>query len=166
MTSVTLKEVPFDAAPVQRLLDDWNDELIATIPGFTPRGGSTVRASEFERPDGVFLLALSDGGPVGCGGLRRIGRDIGEVKRLFVRPTARGHGTGRALLQGLEQRAHQFEVTELRLDTAGEQPAALALFRSADYQPIADYNGNPYARYWFAKQLPVQDPGAVEGSAA
>ncbi len=44
-------------------------------------------------------------------------------------------------------------MKELRLDTDGGEPAALALFRSAGYLPIADYNGNPYARYWFARRL-------------
>jgi predicted SnoaL-like aldol condensation-catalyzing enzyme len=39
------------------------------------------------------------------------------------------------------------------LDTAGNEPAALALFRSAGYQPIRDYNQNRYARYWFEKPL-------------
>jgi hypothetical protein len=41
----------------------------------------------------------------------------------------------------------------LPLDTDGGEPAALALFRSFGYRPIADYNSSPYARYWFEKQL-------------
>jgi hypothetical protein len=39
----------------------------------------------------------------------------------------------------------------LRLDTGGDD--ALALFRAAGFEPIADYNGNPHARHWFGKQL-------------
>jgi GNAT superfamily N-acetyltransferase len=157
MASVALEEVRFDTDLVQYLLDDWNDELIATIPGFTPRSGSTVEATDFERPDGVFLLALSNDGPVGCGGLRRIAPGIAEVKRLYVRSRARSRGTGRALLQHLEKHAHELGFTKVRLDTAGGQPAALALFRSAGYQPIADYNGNPHARYWFEKRLTARN---------
>jgi hypothetical protein len=45
-------------------------------------------------------------------------------------------------------------VEELRLDTGGGDAAALALFRSAGFERIADYNGNPHARYWFTKRLP------------
>jgi len=31
--------------------------------------------------------------------------------------------------------------------------ARSALFRAPGYRPIADYNGNPYAEYWFEKRL-------------
>ena len=154
--SLVLEQARFDDHAVQALLNDWNHELIATVPGFAPRGGSIVQATEFERPNGVFLLAMSDDRAVGCGGVRRIGLDIGEVKRLYVCRTARGHGTGRALLRRLEQHARELGLAKIRLDTAGDQPIAMALFRSAGYQPIDDYNGNPYAHYWFEKSLPVR----------
>jgi GNAT superfamily N-acetyltransferase len=120
-----------------------NDEL-----GFVPKGGSIVKASDFTSPGGVFLVAVAGETVVGCGGLRRLTGTTGEVKRVFVRQAARGHGVGRTLLGGLEQRARERGFRELRLDTDGGEPAALALFRSAGYQPIADYNGNLYARYW------------------
>lgn len=145
---MSVTEMRFDGPDVQALLADWNDEL-----GFTPTGGSTVEASDFTSPDGVFLLARSAGSPVGCGGLRRLTPTTGEIKRVYVRPDARANGVGRALLAALEERATRFGMKELRLDTDGGEPAALALFRSAGYLPIADYNGNPYARYWFARRL-------------
>jgi GNAT superfamily N-acetyltransferase len=119
-----------------------------------------VEASDFTSPDGVFLLAVSDKTPVGCGGLRRLTRTTGEVKRVFVRPAARGHGVGRILLGGLEQRAREQGCRALRLDTDGGDPAALTLFRSSGYQPIPDYNGNPYARHWFEKRLVPRRHGA------
>lgn len=40
-----------------------------------------------------------------------------------------------------------------RLDTGDQQPDALALFHSAGYGEIPDYNGNPYASFWFEKRL-------------
>ena len=66
---------------------------------------------------------------------------------------ARGRGVGRALLVALEERARSLGYTTIRLDTHGGEHAAVALFRSAGYRAIADYNGNPYARYWFEKRL-------------
>ena len=45
----------------------------------------------------------------------------------------------------------------LQQDTDGRQPAALALFRSFGCQPVTDYKGNPYARYWFEKRLKLLD---------
>jgi GNAT superfamily N-acetyltransferase len=145
---VSVREVRFDYPVVQGLLTEWIDEL-----GFSLKGGSHVEVRDFTPPDGVFLLAVSGETPVGCGGVRRLTPETGEIKRLFVHRAARGHGVGRVLLAGLEDRAVDLGLEKLRLDTDGGVPAALALFRSAGYRPIPDYNGNPYARLWFEKRL-------------
>lgn len=156
MAEVVLTDVSFDDPKIGELLAKWNGEL-----GFPPKGGSTVATCDFASPDGAFLLASFDGIPIGFGGVRRITSTIGEVKRLFVRKESRGRGIGRALLSALEQRAIALGFEELRLDTHAAGPAAL--FRSAGYAPIADYNGNPYARYWFAKALGPMRPTRVSG---
>jgi ribosomal protein S18 acetylase RimI-like enzyme len=143
-----VREVRFDDPVVQGLLAEWDDEL-----GFAPKGGSPVEATDFAVPDGVFLVASVGEAAVGCGGVRRLGPTAGEVKRLFVRRAARRSDAGRSLLAALEERAVGLGLDELRLDTASDEPAALALFRSAGYEPVADYNGNPHARHWFAKRL-------------
>lgn len=150
-----MREVRFDHPVVQGLLAEWDDEL-----GFSPRGGSTVAANDFTSSDGVFLIAVSGATPVGCGGLRRLTATRGEVKRVFVRRAARGRGVGRTLLVGLEECARERGFRVLRLDTDGGEPAALALFRSAGYELIVDYNANPYARYWFEKRLSSPGRGA------
>lgn len=59
----------------------------------------------------------------------------------------------RALINQLEQLARDAGYDTVRLDTGGKQPASVALFTSSGYQPIADYNGNPVAAYWFEKRL-------------
>jgi GNAT superfamily N-acetyltransferase len=150
---ISLSEAPFDYPPVQMLLTEWNDEIEAANPSFSTAGGSTVEPSDFAAPHGVFVLAVTDKTPIGCGGVRRLASTTGEVKRLFVCRAARGRGVGRALLDALEERAPQLGFTQLRLDTGGGEPGVLALFRSANYQAIPDYNANPYARYWFEKRL-------------
>jgi GNAT superfamily N-acetyltransferase len=151
---VSVSAARFDSPAVQVLLAEWNGELRAANPNFSGAGGSVVEASDFAAPHGVFVVAVAEGTPTGCGGLRRLTSTTGEVKRLFVCRAARGRGVGRALLEALEERALQLGFTRLRLDTGGGDPDVLALFRSANYQPIEDYNSNPYARYWFEKQLP------------
>jgi GNAT superfamily N-acetyltransferase len=145
--------VRFEDAAVQALLAEWDDEL-----GFSPK--TVAEPGDFAPPHGIFLLAERNHDPVGCGGMRRLTDTAAEVKRLFVRPAERSQGIGRTLLTSLEQRAHELCLEELRLDTDGGDPAALALFRSAGFEPIADYNGSPYARHWFAKRLP---PHVVAG---
>jgi GNAT superfamily N-acetyltransferase len=151
--SVVVEEVRFDAPAARKLLAEWQDELAITIPGFSPVVGSSVEAPAFEPPEGVFLLASSDDVWLGCAGLRRLTEGVGEVKRLFVRPAARGQGVARALLEGLEQRAAGQGLEAIRLDTHGGEPSAVGLFRAAGYLPIADYNANPYAKHWFEKRL-------------
>jgi len=41
----------------------------------------------------------------------------------------------------------------VRLDTGAEQPHARALYESAGYRSMPDYNANAYASYWFEKAL-------------
>lgn len=123
MLGVSVREVPFDDSGVQGLLAEWNDEL-----GFVPKGGSTVEASDFTSPGGVFLVAVAGETPVGCGGLRRLTGTTGEVKRVFVRQAARGRGVGRTLLGGLERRARERGFRELRLDTDGDGRPRLRCF--------------------------------------
>lgn len=148
-----MEEVRFDAPAARELLAEWQDELAVTIPGFSPAVGSSVEAPKFEPPEGVFLLASSGDAALGCGGMRRLTAEMGEIKRLFVRPAARGQGVARALLEGLEQRAADQGLKAIRLDTHGGEPSAVGLFRAAGYLPIDDYNANPYAKYWFEKRL-------------
>jgi GNAT superfamily N-acetyltransferase len=153
MADTELHEAPFSSAAVARLIAEWNEELVATVPGFSPDGGSLVTDDDFVRPRGAFLVATAGPQALGCGGVRRLSETVGEVKRLFVRRPARGSGVGRTLLAGIEAVAGELGVVELRLDTMGREAAALALFRSTGWEEIPDYNGNERARHWFAKRL-------------
>ncbi len=137
----------FTGLQARELLSAWTHET-----GLTPDGGATVTPGDFDAPDGAFFIALDGAEPVGCGGLRRLDADTGEVKRLFVRRVARGRGAGRALMDAIEAHARSQGLARLRLDTTGNA-AALALFRARGYDEIPDYNGNARARWWFEKPL-------------
>jgi GNAT superfamily N-acetyltransferase len=150
---VSFDDVRLDDPLVARLLAEWQGEIVARNPAFAPTRGTGVDPDEFVAPHGRFVVVAADGVPVGCGGVRRLAADLGELKRLFVRRGSRRQGVGGILLRCLEARARELGFDELRLDTAGGEPAAPALFRSAGYQPIADYNGSPDARLWFSKRL-------------
>jgi GNAT superfamily N-acetyltransferase len=103
---------------------------------------------------GLFLVGFDDDGtPVCGGGLKRLGPDVVEIKRMYVAEPARGRGIARALLAALEDAARELGYARVRLDTGPRQPAAEALYRSAGYAEIADYNGNPYASYFGEKRL-------------
>lgn len=111
--------------------------------------------------DDVELFAYcEDGRLVGCAGLRPLDGGAAELKRMYLAPEARGHGNGRRFLDGLEEEARRRGYTSLRLDTGAPMPEAQALYRSAGYCEIPDYNGNSAAAFWFEKPLgPEPAPG-------
>jgi len=93
----------------------------------------------FVPPSGVLLLALADEVPVGCGVLLTLESGVGEIKRMYVRSAARGHGVGAALLTALLAQAKAFGFARVRLDTAPELTAALALYQRFGFMPIPHY---------------------------
>lgn len=115
-------------------------------------GMPSASPAELSLPRGVFLVGWVDGEPVCGGGVKRLDDGIGEIKRMYVLPTARG-GTGRWLLEALEDAARRLGMHTLRLDHGDEQPAATRLYASAGYVEIPDYNGNVVATCWREKRL-------------
>jgi GNAT superfamily N-acetyltransferase len=109
--------------------------------------------AEFEPPAGVLLVAYDGELPVACGGVHVIAPDVAEIKRMYVAPSARGRGLGRTLLRALEAAAVDLGCVRARLDTAASFTEAVALYRSAGYTDIADYNGNPHASVWMERPL-------------
>jgi putative acetyltransferase len=91
-------------------------------------------------PHGVFLVArLDDGTPAGCGALKRIDDQTGEVKRMFTAPAGRGKGVGRAILTRLEEEARRIGYTTMRLETDLKLFEAVALYQSVGYEEIPVY---------------------------
>ena len=95
---------------------------------------------KFEPPSGRLLLATTMAGQVvGIGCLKHLRDGIGEIKRMYVRPAARGTGLGRALLESLLAKAKQAGYSHVRLDSAGFMEAAHSLYRSAGFREIESY---------------------------
>ena len=103
-------------------------------------------------PAGLFLVARLDGRPVGCGALKVRGRKLGEIKRMWVAPDARGLGIAQRLLDALETNAAQMGLDTLQLDTNRALKEAHALYARNGYREIPRYNDNPYAHHWFEKR--------------
>lgn len=102
-------------------------------------------ASEYASPPGAFLVADEGGVQLGCAGLRRFSDGIGEVKRLYVRPAARGRGLGRLLAEGIVSRARRLGYRRLLLDTLPSMSQAQSLYLSVGFKPTAPYRFNPVA---------------------
>jgi GNAT superfamily N-acetyltransferase len=124
-------------------------------------GSLDIDQTPSARPDeltpaagGAFLVGYDGAGrPVACGAVKRLDARTGEIKRMFVAPEARGQGVARALLAALEDAARELGYERVRLDTGAKQPHAQALYASAGYTPIPDYNQNVYASFWYEKAL-------------
>jgi DNA-binding MarR family transcriptional regulator len=110
-------------------------------------------AVDMVRPRGVFLLAMSDGLPVGCVGLKGTGGEVAEIKRLWICPTARGFGVARRLMHAAETVARELSVKTLRLDTNSALTEALKLYRTSGWIEIDRFNEDPYPDHFFEKHL-------------
>jgi DNA-binding MarR family transcriptional regulator len=130
--------------------------------GFDPgKGNPTPDDAALTPPAGCFIIARMDGVAVGCGALRRLSPGIGEIKRMWVAPEARGLGLSRRLLAALEEQARGLGFDRVRLDTNRALKEAQALYRSAGYRAIERFNDNPYADFWFEKGLAGSTHGAL-----
>jgi putative acetyltransferase len=82
----------------------------------------------YGRPHGQLVLARLDGDPVGVIAVRRMADGRGEGKRLYVRPTARGHGIGRRLIAELLRLARELGLPALYVETSPQRmPEAYAM---------------------------------------
>jgi len=102
------------------------------------------------RPDIRFFVARRSGTVVGCGAVRLDPEGYGEVKRMFVHPTARGGQIGRRLLERIEDEARTTGLPLLRLETGIHQPEAIALYRKqgfAERGPFGPYDPDPLSLF-------------------
>lgn len=93
----------------------------------------------------VAVVAYNGSVPVGCGALRELEPGIGEIKRMFVPPEARGKGVARRMLEALEAQGRVMGYSAMRLGSGIRQPEALGLYESCGYRRIplfGDYEGS------------------------
>lgn len=145
---IALTPTAVQDAAARALLTEYVEYRIHAFPGPGVYRPASPNPDDFRDP-GLFLVATVNGVPSGCGGVRALTATRFEVKHLYVRPAAQGHGLGRAILDALTERAWTAGADELVLDTHSSLAAAAALYRSAGFIPIEAYNENPNADRWY-----------------
>jgi len=146
-TPPTIEHVvsPEDVEAVRRLFLEYQESLgvdlcfqgfdreLAELPGdYTPPGGR-------------LLVARGDGVAVACVALRRLDVRTCEMKRLFVRPSHRGLGLGRALAEAVISEARLIGYERMRLDTLPSMNEAAVLYERLGFRDIEPYYENPVA---------------------
>jgi GNAT superfamily N-acetyltransferase len=139
--------LPRDLDSVRGLWLDYltwgNDELEARhgfrLPVQEAVEHDVATIGKFQPPDGCLLLAYDGDVAVGTACMPRIGPDTCEIKRMWVDPSSRRSGVGRAMLERLVAAARAAGYQRVLLDSPDFMTAAHGLYRSSGFTDVAAY---------------------------
>jgi putative acetyltransferase len=121
--------------------------------GLTPaeyRHHMTVE--QMAQPDTTLFVARDEiGNAVAMGALRRHSNGVGEVKRMFVKPEARGRRIGEAILAHIEALARGEGLTRLVLETGSNFDAARRVYERSAFvtcEGVLDYPPSPWTAFY------------------
>src|SRR5687768_17254170 len=150
MMPVEVQHVSTPNDDARALIGELDTELSGEYPPEQRHGFSVERVFQ---PDVMFFIARLDGEPVGCGGVSFGGDGMAEVKRMYVRPHARGGNVAGAIVARLEQEARARGVMRLVLETGDVRHAARRFYEREGFVRCAAFP--PYA---------TMPPSAIERS--
>ena len=94
-------------------------------------------------PEGCFIYAKVGDRIAGGVGTRKIGKDICEMKRLFVYNEFQGKGIGKLLSDKIIDISAQMGYSKMRLDTIERLEKAISLYEKSGFYEIPAYYPNP-----------------------
>lgn len=114
-------------------------ELEAELSGdYEPHHQHGLSIDKIFQPHIAFFIAREGANAVGCGGVA-FEDGFAELKRMYVRPAARGRGIAQAILARLEDEARAKGATRLTLETGDVLNAALSLYERAGFTRCAPF---------------------------
>jgi putative acetyltransferase len=137
---------------IQRLVRELDAMFAALYPA---ESNHLLDIETLAGEDTRFFVVRLEGEALGCGALW-LHRDYGEVKRVYVRPEARGNRIGHLILHRLEEEARMLDLPLLRLETGIHQPEALGLFAAAGFAQcgaFGDYPGDDANSVFMEKRI-------------
>lgn len=138
---------------VARLIHDLDAMFHALYPA---ESNHLVDLDTLAGADMHFFVARRQGEALGTGALWHRDPTYGEVKRIYVKPEARGLKLGRLILEKLEKNAREHGLAAMKLETGIHQPEALGLFAAQGFVkcgPFADYPADDPNSVFFEKRL-------------
>ena len=128
-----------DVAEVRTLFREYADTLSFALDFQDFERELAELPGAYAPPHGALLLVRG----AGCVGLRPLDEATCEMKRLYVRPAARGGGVGRLLAEAAGAEARRLGYARMRLDTVPGMEAAQALYAQLGFREIVPYRANP-----------------------
>jgi putative acetyltransferase len=147
MSKIEIRREDPRTEDVTKLIRDLDDMFHRLYPA---ESNHLVDIETLAAPDIHFFVARRAGEALGCGALWHRDPAYGEIKRIYVRPEARGLKLSKLILAALEDNARAHGLKAMKLETGTLQPEALGLFANAGFTPCG-----PYADY------PTDDPYSV-----
>lgn len=148
MASITVLAEDPRQDDVRDLIAELNKALLALTP---PEFVFHMTAEEMARPDTTVFIARDEGKAVACGALRRHEDGIGEVKRMYTRPSHQGQGLGGRILAEVETLARREGLTRLVLETGDRHAAAWRVYERGGFNrcgAVLDYPDSGYSVFY------------------
>jgi putative acetyltransferase len=127
-------------------------ELNATLLELTPpEFAFHLTVEQMAAPDTTVFIARDGGRTVACGALKRHDGGIGEVKRMYTRPSHRGRKIAAMIVERIEALARAEGLKRLVLETGDRHPAAWTVYERAGFThcgPVLDYPASKWSVFY------------------
>jgi putative acetyltransferase len=124
---------------VRTLVTELNAVLLELTP---PEHCHHLTVEQMADEDTTVFIAREGGVAVACGALKRHADGIGEVKRMYTRPSHRGRRIGEQIVARIEAMARAEGLKRLVLETGDRHYAAWKVYERSGFTrcgPVLDY---------------------------
>ena len=143
MVDIRPADLPRDLSEVRSLFREYANGLGIDLDFQNFEAEMAALPGKYAAPCGRLLLAWNGTQAVGCVALRPLDQGTCEMKRLYVRPQARGEQLGRRLAQCICEEAREAGYSRICLDTLPTMAAALKLYEPLGFTAVDPYVFNP-----------------------
>lgn len=140
---------------VRELIAELNATLLRLTP---PEFCFHMSVEQMADAQTTVWIARDKGRAIACGALKRHGQGMGEVKRMYTKPSHQGLGIGGQILAHIEALARQEGLRALVLETGDRHPAAWRVYERGGFSrcsPVLDYPDSPWSVF-YRKELENQ----------